>query len=214
TQERPKPLLPLRGQALIDFPLQALAAAGVREVVVNLGYRGEQIRRHLGDGSRDGVRIAYSEEGDPPLETGGGIFHALPLLGGGTFIVVNADVYTDYPMAQLVRRARELPAAVLAHLVLVPNPPQHPRGDFALQDGRVANGGSQCHTFSGLSVHRPELFAGCKPGRFPMLPLWRAAAERGQLTGELFEGTWSDVGTPERLEQLERQMPPSAPRSS
>jgi MurNAc alpha-1-phosphate uridylyltransferase len=204
TENRPKPLLPLRGQALIDFPLKGLAAAGVREVVINLGYKGEQIRQYLGDGARDGVRIAYSEEGDPPLETGGGIFHALPLLGAGPFIVINADIYTEYPLAQLVQRARALPAATLAHLVLVRNPPFNPRGDFALADFRIANEGPLRHTFSGLSIHRPELFAQCTPGRFPMLPLWRAAAGHGQLSGELYDGRWSDVGTPERLQELER----------
>jgi MurNAc alpha-1-phosphate uridylyltransferase len=203
TDGLPKPLLRLKGAALIEHPLRALAAAGVAEVVINLGYRGAQLRDHLGDGSRYGLSIAYSDEGDPPLETGGGILHALPLLGSAPFVLINSDVYSDYPIAWLVQRARVLAPRTLAHLVLVPNPPHNPKGDFSMKGEIVGNDVNAPYTFSGLSVHRPELFAGCKPGRFPMLPLWRAAVEQGRVTGELYRGRWSDVGTPQRLSELE-----------
>lgn len=199
TDERPKPLIELAGRPLIEHPLQALAAAGVRDFVINLGYRGGQIRDWLGDGGRWGVRIAYSDEGDPPLETGGGVLRALPMLGAEPFILVNADVHAQSPWDRLVTAASQLPASDLAHLLLVPNPPHHPVGDFELRaDGRIASGGERL-TFSGLSVLRPELFAGCRDTRFPIAPLWRAAAERGTLSGERFAGLWCDLGTPERL---------------
>jgi MurNAc alpha-1-phosphate uridylyltransferase len=209
TDDRPKPLVELRGQPLIEYPLRALAAAGVREFVVNLGYRGAQIREHLGDGSRFGVRIDYSDEGDPALETGGGLHRALPLLGGGAFIVANADVYTHYPWGRLIERAACLPADVEAHLVLVPNPAHRPQGDFALAGGRIvepAPDTAQTATFSGLSVLRHSLFDGCEPGRFPLAPLLRAAARRGAVGAERYDGLWSDVGTPQRLAELGREL--------
>ncbi len=206
TDGRPKPMLTVAGKPLIEYHLERLSAAGVRDFVVNLGWHGSQIRHGLGDGSRWGVNIAYSEEGWPALESGGGVFHALPLLGDGPFIVVNGDVYADYPWRQLVDRARTLPRADLAHLVLVPNPAHNPSGDFVLEGGRVGNAESPRLTFSGLSVHRPEFFKGCAPGHFPLLPLWRRAAGAGHLSGELYDGRWSDVGTPQRLADLERAL--------
>jgi MurNAc alpha-1-phosphate uridylyltransferase len=211
TDGRPKPMLPVRGKALIEYHLERLSAAGVREFVINLGWHGNQIREGLGDGARWGVRIAYSDEGWPALESGGGIFHALPLLGAEPFIVANGDVYADYPWRALVERARTLPAGDLAHLVLVPNPAHNPKGDFVLRDGRLGNGEAPRATFSGLSVHRPEFFRGCTPGHFPLLPLWREAAGRGDLAGELFEGRWSDVGTPQRLADLEDALRATTP---
>jgi len=206
TDQRPKPMIPVAGRPLIEHHLERLHRAGVTDVVVNLGWLGEFIRQSLGDGAEHGVRIAYSEEGWPALESGGGIFHALPLLGPEPFLVVNGDVYTDFPLERLVERARALAPAIQAHLVLVPNPTHNPRGDFALDGERVGNGEAGRYTFSGLSVHRPEFFAGCQPGHFPLLPLWRAAAAAGRLTGEVHHGTWSDVGTPERLAELERRL--------
>lgn len=201
TDSLPKPLLPVRGRALIEHHILGLAAAGVRQIVVNLGWLGERLRAHLGDGARYGVAIAYSEEGWPALETGGGVFRALPLLGSEPFLLVNGDVYTDYPWPALAERARTLPAGDLAHLVLVPNPAHNGGGDFGLDRGRVRNAPRQ-YTFSGISVQRPQLFAGCSDGRFPLLPLWRQAAGSDQLGGELFDGLWSDVGTVERLELI------------
>ena len=204
TDERPKPMIAVAGKPLIEHHLERLRGAGVTDIVVNLGWLGERIRDALGDGSRHGVHVRYSEEGWPALESGGGIFHALPLLGDAPFLVVNGDVYTDFPLEALARRARALEPDVHAHLVLVPNPGHNPRGDFALDQGRVGNRESGRHTFSGLSVHRPEFFAGCQPGHFPLLPLWRAAADAGRMTGEVYAGAWSDVGTPQRLAELEQ----------
>ncbi|HSW11625.1 MAG TPA: nucleotidyltransferase family protein [Solimonas sp.] len=203
TDHTPKPLLEVRGRPLVEYHLSALAAAGVAEVVINLGWLGERIRGHLGDGARYGLRIAYSEEGWPALETGGGIHRALPLLGDAPFVVANGDVFSDYPLAALVARARELPANDLAHVVMVPNPAHHPRGDFALEAGRMVEPAPPQHTFSGLSVLRPALFAGCQPGAFGLAALLRAAASRGQVGAELHRGLWSDVGTPERLAALQ-----------
>lgn len=206
TDDRPKPLVTLAGRALIEHPLTQLVDAGVRDVVVNLGYRGVQIREQLGDGTRWGVRIAYSEEGDPPLETGGGLLRALPLLGPAPFLLVNADVYVQLDWRRLLARAAALPAATQAHLLLVPNPPHRPQGDFALIDGRLVEpmpAGAETYTFAGISILRPELFAGCQPGRFPLAPLLRAAAVRGQVSGEVHRGLWSDVGTPQRLAEIE-----------
>jgi len=203
TDHAPKPLIPVAGKPLIQRHLENLRAAGIGEVVINLGWLGEKIRGVVGDGTKFGMSVRYSEEGWPALESGGGIFHALGLLGSGPFVVVNGDVYTDFPLAQLAQRARTLDAATLAHLVLVPNPAHNPRGDFALERGRVGNREDGRFTFSGLSVHRPEFFEGCTAGHFPLLPLWRRSAGLGHLSGEVYEGCWSDVGTPERLAELE-----------
>jgi MurNAc alpha-1-phosphate uridylyltransferase len=197
TDTTPKPLLPVRGRPLIEHHLAALARAGITDLVINLGWLGEQLRAHVGDGRRFGVRVAWSEEGYPALETGGGVERALPLLGAERFWLVNGDVYCDYPFGE-----RRLGSGVLAHLVLVPNPAHHEKGDFALADGRVANAAAGRLTYSGIAVLDPRLFAGHAPGRFPLAPLLRAAADRGEVTGELFTGAWNDVGTPERLAEL------------
>lgn len=201
TDTLPKPLLTLAGRTLIEHLIQRLASAGVRDLVINLGYRGAQIRERLGTGAALDVRIEYSDEGEPPLETGGGIFRALPLLGPGPFVLANADVWSELDFRILASRA--LPASDLAHLVLVANPAHRPGGDFALIDGRVCNDGAPRLTYSGLSLLRPELFGDCTDGRFPLAPLLRSAAARGQLGGERFDGRWSDVGTPQRLLELQ-----------
>lgn len=201
TDSMPKPLLQAGGRCLIEYHLFALARSGVTDIVINHAHLGELIESRLGDGSRYGVRIAYSPEGESGLETGGGIFRALPLLGAAPFIVVNADVWTDYPFARLPRE----PAA-LAHLVLAPNPPHHPAGDFALAGSRAVNESSERYTYTGIGVYRHEFFAGCAPGTFPLAPLLRAAAARAQVSAELYEGAWMDIGTPERLQELDRQL--------
>lgn len=206
TDRLPKPLIAVRGRPLIDYHLAALAAAGVREVVINLGWLGECLREQLGDGARHGLSIAYSDEGWPALETGGGLHHALPLLGREPFLLLNGDVYCDYPLTALVARAQALAENDLAHLVLVPNPAHNPRGDFGLAGGRVITACAESHTFSGLSVLRPALFADCSSGAFPLAPLLREAAIRGQVAGELHAGLWSDVGTPQRLAALQSQL--------
>ncbi|HEY0973465.1 MAG TPA: nucleotidyltransferase family protein [Solimonas sp.] len=203
TDRLPKPLIDVGGRPLIERHLLQLAAAGVARVVVNLGWLGSVLREALGDGARFGLRIDYSEEGWPALETGGGIHRALPLLGDAPFVVVNGDVFTDYPMAALIAQARELPAHDLGHLILVPNPAHHPRGDFVLDGTRVREAPGPRHTFSGLSVLRPALFAACAPGAFGLAPLLRAAAAQDRLGATLYEGLWSDVGTPQRLADLE-----------
>ena len=202
TDHTPKPLLPLRGRPLIEHLLEALAAAGVREIVVNLAWLGGRIRESLGDGSRLGVAIEYSDEGGQALETGGGIYKALPMLGTGPFLVVNGDLWTDYAFAALLA-PDALAASDLAHLVLVPNPPQHPHGDFALEDGRVRAQGASRHTFSGIGLYRAALFDGCTPGAFPLAPLLRAAADSDRVAGTLYTGEWHDIGSPERLRALE-----------
>jgi MurNAc alpha-1-phosphate uridylyltransferase len=198
TDSTPKALLEARGRALIERHVEALAQAGMRDIVINLAWLGDRIRSRLGNGERFGVRIAYSDEGSSALETGGGILKALPLLGDNPFWLVNGDVYAEFSF-----HAPRLEDHVLAHLFLVPNPPHNPGGDFALTDGRVVSlPGSPAYTFSGLSVIRPALVEGSEPGAFPLTPLLTTAAMRGEVTGELFTGTWWDVGTPERLQQL------------
>lgn len=199
TLHTPKPLIELAGQPLIEYHLRALAAAGFSEVVINHAWLGQQIEDHLGDGSRFGLRITYSPEGEP-LETGGGIFKALPLLGEAPFLLVNGDICTDYDFTSLRR-----PPAGLAHLVLVDNPGHNGRGDFCLVEGRVADaqGAPASLTFSGISVIDPALFAGCQPGAFKLAPLLRQAMANGQVSGEHYSGQWVDVGTLERLAEAE-----------
>jgi len=200
TDHRPKPLLEAGGRPLIDHHLTALAVAGIREVVINHAHLGAQIEAALGDGAAYGLRIRYSPE-ETALETGGGIFQALPLLGPGPFLVVNGDVWTDLDLGHL-----RLAAQDLAHLVLVPNPSHHPAGDFVLADGRVVAEGPARLTFSGIGVYRAALFDGCVPGRFPLAPLLRAAIAAGRVSGEMHAGRWTDVGTPERLAALDRAL--------
>ncbi len=203
TDHLPKPLLQAGGRTLIEYHLAALAAADMRFVVINHGHLGNLIEDYLGDGTRYGLSLHYSREGEAPLETGGGIFQAMGVLGNDPFLVQNADVWTDYPLLRL----QERPAAHdLAHLVLVDNPPHHPRGDFALADGRVAASGERLFTFSGIGVYRPELFAGCVPGSFPLAPLLRRAMQEGRVSGELWSGQWMDIGTPERLASLQQRL--------
>ncbi|MFB1010951.1 MAG: nucleotidyltransferase family protein [Thiopseudomonas sp.] len=198
TLHTPKPLLPVAGKALIEYHIEALARAGFTELVINHAWLGEQLETALGDGSRYGVSICYSPEGQP-LETGGGIFNALPLLGDGPFVLVNGDVWTDYDFALLPRQLK-----ADAHLVLVENPPHHPQGDFALVNGRVQAQGASLLTYSGIAVLRPQVFAGCTAGAFPLAPLLRKAMDDGRVTGEQHAGHWLDVGTVERLAQAEQ----------
>ena len=200
TLHTPKPLVRAAGTPLIEFHLRALADAGFRELVINHAWLGQQIEDHLGDGAHFGLSIRYSAEGEP-LETGGGIFRALPLLGDEPFVVVNGDVWTDFDFS-LLRR----PLDGVAHLVLVDNPDHHPRGDFRLDAGQVQDAldGKPSLTYSGIAVLHPRLFAGCQPGAFKLAPLLRQAMAAGQVSGEHFTGRWVDVGTHERLADVER----------
>lgn len=198
TDSTPKPLLKAAGKSLIEYHIERLAAAGITELVVNHARLGEQIEVALGDGDAYGVSIRYSAEGEQPLETGGGIRHALPLLESDPFLVINADVYTELPFDGL-----SMPAASLAHLILVDNPSHNPEGDFSLSHGQVGLAAAPSYTYSGIGLYRPALFEETTAGAFPLGPLLRAAAERGRVSGQHYSGTWIDVGTPERLQALD-----------
>lgn len=214
TERTPKPLLFAGGKPLIAWHLEKLAAMGVRDVVVNTAWLAECFEPALGDGSRWGLRLHYSHEGVEPLETGGGMLHALELLGDAPFLVVNGDIWTDADLSGLPREP-----GGLAHLLLADNPPQHPHGDFALAaDGLLHSDGESRLTYSGIGVYRPGILdhwrevigdtagAAQSPPRFPIVPLLRAAMARGQVTGEHHGGRWTDVGTPERLSELDRAL--------
>lgn len=206
TDQTPKPLLPVADKPLIVWHIERLAAAGFRELVINTGHLGEQIPSALGDGSDYGVSIAYSAEPPEAYETGGGIANALPLLLEGQsdnapFAVINGDVWTDYPFDQLPKEIDGL-----AHLVLIDNPPHNPNGDFALETGTVAANGETCWTFSGIGVYRPSLFKDSQPGAFPLAPLLRQAMADGQVSGEHYGGEWRDIGTPQRLAELDAEI--------
>ena len=197
TDHLPKPLLTIAGKPLLQYHIEALAAAGVKELVINHALMGKKIEDYFGNGEAFKVHICYSAEGDVPLETGGGILRALPLLGGAPFIVVNADVWTDYDFSRL---PDEPPG--LVHLVLVNNPPHHPGGDFQLSGKQVGEAGEERFTYSGIGLYRPELFTGAKKTRFPLAPLLRTTMRKGQVSGELYTGLWLDIGTPERLQEV------------
>lgn len=196
TDSTPKPLVAVAGKPLIAWHLIRLAEAGYEHVVINLSWLGATVRQTLGDGSEYGLSISYSDEGDTALETGGGIFRALPLLGPAPFLVVNGDIFSDFPLV----RAR-LRQGMLAHLVLVPNPDHNAQGDFSLEKESVVMHGPRS-TFSGIGIYHPELFSGCNGGAFPLAPLLRSAIERGRVSGELWRGRWHDAGTVERLAEL------------
>ncbi len=200
TDSVPKPLIEVGGRPLIAWHLAALRRAGVTQVVVNLSWLGEQLRAALGDGRSFGLELRYTDEGPVALETGGGILNALPLLGPAPFLVVSADIFTDLDFRQL-----HLEPGALAHLVLVPNPAHHPRGDFALRGDVVVEEGERL-TYGNVGLYRPEFFAGCTPGRFPLVEPLRRAIAAGAVRGELFRGQWWDVGTPQRLAQLSERL--------
>ncbi|HEX5960969.1 MAG TPA: nucleotidyltransferase family protein [Rhodanobacteraceae bacterium] len=227
TEGTPKPLLEAGGKRLIEWHLERLAAAGVRDVVVNIAHLAERFPAALGDGARWGLRIQYSREGAVPLETGGGMLHALPLLGDTPFLAVNADTFTDFDFTLLPNEPRGV-----AELVLVDNPPQHPHGDFGVAaDGKLlphadAAGAVRALTFAGIGVYRPGILgdwqavigetpgAQATPPRFPLTPLLRAAIARGDMAWRRHPGCWADVGTPQRLAELDARLRhPPAPAS-
>jgi N-acetyl-alpha-D-muramate 1-phosphate uridylyltransferase len=201
TTHTPKPLLEVHGKPLIAHHIEKLVAADVRYIVINTSHLAGQFPEALGDGSRWGVRIRYSYEGATPLETGGGMHKALPLLGPEPFIVVSADIWSDIDYAALPRE----PAGV-AHLVMVDNPDFHPKGDFALANGRLYEGdgpaGAQRLTFGNVGVYRREIVEDEAAGRFKLLPMYQRAIAAGRLSGEKYTGFWRNVGTPAQLDEL------------
>ena len=219
TDTTPKPLLEVGGKRLIEWHLERLAARGVRDVVINTAHLAEQFPEALGDGSRYGVHIEYSHEGGVPLETGGGMLHALPLLGEAPFLAINADTFTDFDFALLPPEPRGV-----AELVLVDNPPQHPQGDFGIDaNGKLlprtdSPGAARALTFAGIGVYRPEILlerqsiigdaagAGEAPPRFSITPLLRAAIARGEIAWRHHCGFWTDVGTPQRLAEVNARL--------
>lgn len=201
TNTTPKPLLRVRGKHLIEYHLEKLAIAGVHEVVINTSHLAEQFPEALGDGARWGMRIHYSYEGPTALETGGGMLHALPLLGSDPFIVVNGDIYCNLDFLKLPR----VPSG-LAHLVVVDNPPHYPQGDFVLRDGLLRDEAAPRLTFAGIGVYRPQLLAQLRHGRFSIVPTLRAAMGAAQISGEHYLGVWADIGTPQRLAELRAKL--------
>lgn len=197
TDNVPKSLLEIAGKPLIIYQIEALVLAGTEKIVINTGHLGAQIHDRLGTGEYFGAQIHYSDEGDEPLETAGGIVKALPLLGDAPFIVTNADIYTDFDYRSLPRQL-----GYDAHLVLVNNPPHNLQGDFAYEGGHILAEGVQKLTYSGIGLYHPRFFKNCNPGRYPLAPLLRQSAQVNGLGGQHFKGYWSDVGTPEQLEEL------------
>jgi len=210
TDHTPKPLLAVGGKPLIVWHIEALARAGFRDIVINTAWLGDRLEAALGDGAALGVQIRWSHEGEP-LETAGGIVQALPLLGDAPFLVVNGDIWLRYDFLHLHTAQAHMTA--LAHLVLVGNPAHNPGGDFALEgrvfegvECRVCSAGEPRLTFAGLSVLHPALFAGLAPGKRALAPLLREAMAADRVSGEYFAGPWVDVGTPERLAELDAQI--------
>lgn len=197
TESVPKSLVEVKGQALLERHLESLARGGVDTVVINLGWLGEQITERIGSGDQFGLKVIYSQEGDNILETGGGIHRALPVLGADPFLVINADIYTDMPLPDV-----QLGDDDMVHLVCVPVLEDKTNGDFAVVEDRIRNEGDPMLTFSGVSIYRPEFFANCTPGRFSVVPMLRAAADADRISGSVYSGLWRDVGTPQRLAEL------------
>ncbi|PJE78718.1 UTP--glucose-1-phosphate uridylyltransferase [invertebrate metagenome] len=209
TLQTPKPLLPVAGKPLIVYHIEKLATSGIQDIVINISWLGHKIREYLGDGSRWHIRLHYSHETEP-LETGGGILKALPLLGNGPFIVINSDIYSSFSPETL-----SLPAGKLAHLVMVSNPAFHEQGDFLLSHGVLSNpfnrtnrkpDNNQRLTFSGISMLTPELFKNCKAGAFPLAPLLTDAMTSKKISGHYFPGYWIDAGTSDRMQSLDNYL--------
>lgn len=202
TETTPKPLLRVGGKCLIEYHLERLASHGFSDIVINTGWLGDQIPEVLGNGERYGLNIRYSHERPEPLETAGGIAHALHLLGPDPFLVINGDIWCDFvpdPGYSLGNRS--------AHLVLVPNPGHNEEGDFALERGLVRNSGDPQYTFSGIAYYAPSLFSGLDTDRpAPLAPILRQSADIGLVSGEIFEGAWLDIGTPQRLNELDQSL--------
>lgn len=203
TDATAKPLLEVGGKSLVQRHIEALASAGMREIVINLAWKGAMIREACGDGARFGVRILYSDEGDAALETGGGVFKALPMLGVEPFVVVSGDVWTDFDFRTCIDR---LAARDVAHFVVAPNPSFHQKGDFGLVDSRLTDAEGPRYTYANIGVFRPEFFGGCTAGKFPLAPLMYEWIRKGRASGELYQGPWRNIGTPEQLAELDAEL--------
>ena len=198
TDHTPKPLLPIAGRPMLEYIIEALIKADFNDLVINLSHLGQQIQDEIGNGARFNATIQYSPEGDTGLETAGGIMHALPLLGTEPFLVVNGDIATNFPFSSLKNQVIDL-----AYLVLVKNPEHHPQGDFGLKNTIIQNNADIKYTFSGIGIYHPGLFANTPPGKTRLAPLLRQAVENNRITGELYTGFWADIGTQERLEEID-----------
>lgn len=202
TNHLPKPLLEVGGKPLIVWHIKKLKQAGIKEIIINIGWKGWKIPETLGDGSQWGVQLHYSDEqNSEPLETAGGIHKALPLLGSEPFIVINGDVWCDFTLENL-----QLAKDDFAHLVLISNPKHNPEGDFCLTNNRISEIGMPSYTFSGIGCYRAELFEKLLPGKSALGPLLRKTMSENKVSGELFLGEWRDIGTPERLETLNQEL--------
>lgn len=201
TDETPKPLIEVAGKSLIEYHLSNLAAAGFKEIIINTAWLAEKIHQQLGNGERYGVSIQYSDEGSA-LETAGGIINALPLIGDNPFLVVNGDIWCDFDFSTLPT----LENGVQAHLVLVNNPDHNEKGDFSLQEKYVKNTGDPMYTYSGIGLYSPAFFAEQQPGRTPLAPIIRNKINNNLISGQYYNGLWTDVGTIERLQELDKQL--------
>lgn len=201
TDETPKPLIKVAGKSLIEYHLENLARAGFKEIIINTAWLAEKIHQQLGDGSDYGVAIHYSDEGKA-LETAGGIIHALPLLGDESFLVINGDIWCDFDFSTL----ENLKPSAQAHLILVDNPEHNSSGDFSLQHGLIENIGEPMSTYSGIGIYTANFFEGQNTGSLPLAPILRKKCEASLITGELYNGMWTDVGTTQRLEKLEKRL--------
>ena len=201
TDKTPKPLIEVAGKSLIEYHLINLAAAGFKEIIINTAWLAEKIHQQLGDGERYGVSIQYSDE-ETALETAGGIINALPLLDDGPFLVVNGDIWCDFDFTTLPK----LNDSAQAHLVLVSNPDHNQDGDFALLDNLIKNTGESMHTYSGIGIYSSDFFLSQSSGSVPLAPIIRNKCNDGLVSGQFYNGLWTDVGTLERLQELESQL--------
>ena len=201
TDSTPKPLLKVGDKSLIEYHLYKLADAGIKEVIINTAWLGEQIQQTLGDGKKYGLSIQYSDEGGQALETAGGIIKALPLLGDEAFLIINGDIFTHYDFKQLIN----LKLNAEAHLVMVENPDHNEKGDFALNNGWLENIGNTRYTYSGIGIYSKQFFAGYPEGVTALAPILKEKMAQQKVSGELYKNAWTDVGTKERLQQLNEQ---------
>lgn len=200
TDSMPKPLLKIDDESLIEYHLNKLAQAGIKEVIINIAWLGEKIQQTLGHGEKYNLNIQYSDEGEQALETAGGIIKALPLLGDEPFLIINGDIFTDYDFKQLVN----LKLNAEAHLVMVENPDHNTKGDFALSNGYLNNSGESLYTYSGIGIYRREFFEGYAEGMRALAPILKEKIAQQKISGELYNQAWTDVGTLERLQQLNK----------